>query len=102
MSSDLVYTFAVWSVFDARWKALATSDRRELISSLATQFQSFVSWPHTVVEVAGGTDDDVVAACSRLAPPPEFNWEAVYRDVYESIRLAWFAESVHPPGDPNR
>lgn len=102
--ADLSYTLAVWSVFDSRWMPLATApaERVELLRQLAIQFSAFVSWPHAVIELPGGSDEDVIAACRELPAPAEFDWEAVYRDVHDSIGDARFHDAVHPPGDPNR
>lgn len=102
MSADRHFTLAVWSVFDARWMALATSPRVELIAGLARQFQALVCWPHAMIEVAGGSDDEVYAACGLLPPPPDFNWEAVHHDLDASIGIARFHDALHPVGDPNR
>lgn len=102
MSDTTNYTLAVWSLASrGSWVALATSDKPELISSLHCQFAYSVWWPATVVEVPGGTDDDVVAAL-RLLPRP-IGWAAsnVADRIAHSQEQRIFADAVHPPGDPN-
>lgn len=102
MSDDSVYTLAVWSVFDAAWRPLATSPRRGVLDSLAGQVGVLLSWPYAVVSVPGGTDDDVEAVCGLLPAPVGFDWKAVFDDVEESIGVGAVRDAVHPPGDPNR
>lgn len=102
VSSDRFFTLAVWSVFDMRWMPLVTTSRGEVAASLARQFQALVFWPHALIELTGGSDDEVEAAVSALAPPPDFNWESVMSDLRWSVDVANVHDVVHPRGDPNR
>lgn len=99
---DRCFTLAVWSVADARYRPFQSSGRGKLMARISAQYASLVPLPHALLEVKGGSDDQVEAACARLPAPGDFDWSAVVASIRESVDVARFRDFIHPEGDPNR
>lgn len=84
MSSDSVYTLAVWDVVRRRWSALATSADRGRIDSLHLQLRELVMVFTEVVEVPRSDDD---AVCAALAMLPKVHPEAVFQSYFDLVEF---------------